>query len=401
MRQTAHPSAARGRICFTWDDGYTSAYRIAQLANARRQRHTMFITTGLVGAPNRVTRPQITDMWRDGHEIASHNVNHTDMTALTTVTRQPEWDTSKAYLEAATAPGEITSYAYPFGGRTLATDAEGYGRYQRIAGIGLSQGYNRPPWIYRQGSAPFLIGRFPWSDTTHAQLLALIRMAATQPVILTIYAHDPDTAGNPTMAQIIEAMDLVDQLGMPAITLDEAFPGAGINSMLANPGFEDLVDPSGNLPGWTKFPTAATVIERLVEAPDAGLLGSASLHITVPGAAAATASESVMQVFPVECGKVYTLGVRARVANLTGAGKFSIRRNLYDATGTALAAQSITGPAIVSTTWATSTLVVDLRAVGTEGAATCRFDLWANQVAGDFYVDHCWAGETIAGGPYS
>lgn len=392
---------ARGRICFTWDDGYASAFRIAQMANQRRQRHTMFITTALVDTPGRVSKHLIGVMASDGHEIASHNVDHVDMTGLTTVTRQPQWDTSKTFLEGIVGAGNVTTYAYPLGNRSLVTDAEAYGRYDRIAGIGLSQGYNRPPWAYQAGSRPFLIGRFPWSESTHAQLLALIRMTATQPITLTVYAHDPDTAGNPTLDQINEAMALVEKLGIPAVTMAEAFPGSGAASMLANPGFETPLDPFGNIPAWTKFPTAATVIERLLEAPDAGLPGAASLHMFVPAASAAAASESVMQVFPVECGKVYTLGVRARVANLTGAGKFAIRRNLYDATGTALAAQSVTGPAIISTTWATSTLVVDLRAAGTEGAAVCRFDLWANQVAGDFYADHCWAGETIAGGPYS
>lgn len=384
-----------GQICFTWDDGYTSALTVARLANSKRQRHTFFLTTGLIGAPNRITAPQVTEIWRDGHEIAAHNVNHTDMTTLNATTRQPEWDTAKSTLEALTTAGAVTSYAYPNGGRDATTDSEAYGRYGRICGVGFSQGYNRPPWRFRKGAAPFLLGRFPWSDSTHAQLLTLIRLAATTPMVLVAYAHDPDAAGNPTWAQAREAIDLVETLGVEAVRLNDAFPAIGAASLLANNAFEEP-----GLAGWTTFPTASTVIERLAETPSAGLIGSHSLHISVPAGSAGTASESVMQVFDVEPGKVYRLGVRARVASLTGAGKFSLRRNLYDATGTAIASQSVTGPAITSTSWTTSTLDVDLRAAGLEGATICRYDLWANQVAGDFYADHCWVSEAGHGSPY-
>jgi peptidoglycan/xylan/chitin deacetylase (PgdA/CDA1 family) len=375
---------ARGAVVFTWDDGWSQHPLLAQMHAARGQRATFYITTGLLGTSQHLNAADVTAIWAMGHEIGAHNVNHVSMLTLNPATRQPEWDQAKATLEGLTAPGAVTSYAYPLGANDATTNTEAHCRYDRVADIGLTQNYNRTPWLIERGERLFKHGRFPWNQTSHAQLLETIRsFVVHQPVVLPVYAHQPGNPDTPTLAQVTEAMDLCAQLGIPCLTASEALPGP----YLANPGFE------ASLNGWTVLTAGAGgTAQSVADAPSAGLPGTNSLRIDIGANPVAGTSVSVFQIMRVQGGTSYTVGGRIRHANLTGTGKYSLRINEYDKDGTAIASKSLRGTAS-TTDWALQTMT----AVTDPLTKSMRCDFYAQDVGGQFYADHAFFGPTAEG----
>jgi peptidoglycan/xylan/chitin deacetylase (PgdA/CDA1 family) len=381
-RVAARPAA--GWWAPSYDDGWASHVTLAAAHAARGQLCTLYITTANLGVAGKMTAAQVTAAYAAGHEIGSHNVAHTSMTTTETTPtlRAAQFGPSKTALELLTAAGAVTSYCYPYGDWSDTSDLEAYGWYDRVADIGLSQAFNKTQWTYPKDARPFRHGRFPWSDTTHAQFLAELRSLATQPKILTSYGHDADSVGNPTMAQYIEAMDLARDLGIPVMRTQDAFPAAG--------GFVNSRFESGSIQPWNlSAPTGTATIET--ETPtDFG--GAKVVHLTNTNAANSTyLSQEFVDFVP---GRVYTVSMRCRVANLAGASRCSIRvlqygqKNGANSSGNISSVLAATG--VTSTTWVvfSTTFTADVNATN----IIIRPEM--NAETGDMWVDRMWVGES-------
>lgn len=368
----------------SYDDGWASHATVAAAHASRGQLCTLYITTANLGVAGKMTAAQVTAAYAAGHEIGSHNVAHTSMTATETTPtlRAAQFGPSKNALELLTAAGAVTSYCYPYGDWSDTSDLEAYGWYDRVADIGLSQAFNKTQWTYAKDARPFRHGRFPWSDTTHAQFMAELRSLATQPKILTSYGHDADSVGNPTMAQYIEAMDLARDLGIPVVRTQDAFPAAG---GFVNPRFE-----SGLIHPWNlSAPTGTATIENEVPT-DLG--GAKVVHLTNTNVANSTyLSQEFVDFVP---GRVYTVSMRCRVANLAGASRCSIRvlqygqKNGANSSGNISSVLAATG--VTSTTWVlfSTTFTADVNATN----IIIRPEM--NAESGDMWVDRMWVGES-------
>lgn len=381
-RVAARPAA--GVWVPSYDDGWGSHTTLAAAHAARGQLCTLYITTANLGVAGKMTAAQVTAAYAAGHEIGSHNVAHTSMTTTETTPtlRAAQFGPSKTALEALTAAGAVTSYCYPYGDWSDTTDLEAYGWYDRVADIGLSQAFNKTQWTYPKDARPFRHGRFPWSDTTHAQFMAELRALQYQPKILTSYGHDADSVGNPTMAEYIEAMDLARDLGIPVMRTQDAFPMGG--------GFINSRFESGLIHPWNlSAPTGTATIET--ETPtDFG--GAKVIHLTNTNVANSTyLSQEFVDFVP---GRVYTVSMRARVANLAGASRCSIRvlqygqKNGANSSGNISSVLAATG--VTSTSWVlfSTTFTADVNATN----IIIRPEM--NAESGDMWVDRMWVGES-------
>jgi peptidoglycan/xylan/chitin deacetylase (PgdA/CDA1 family) len=381
IRTAARPAA--GLWAPSYDDGWDSHAQVAAEHASRGQLCTLYITTGNLNTGGKMTNAEVTAAYAAGHEIGAHNVAHTSMTTTETTPtlRATQFANAKATLEGLTAAGAVTSYCYPYGDWSDTTDIEAYGWYDRVADIGLSQAFNKTQWTYPKDARPFRHGRFPWSETTHQQFLAELRSLQHQPKMLTSYAHDADSGDSPTMAHYIEAMDLARDLGIPVMRTQDAFPLPG----LVNSRFE-----SGSLHPWNlSAPTGTGVVET--ETPT-DLGGTKVVHLTNTNTANSTyLSQEFVDFVP---GRVYTVSMRARVANLAGASRCSIRilqygqKNGANSSGNISSVLAPTG--VTSTTWVlfSTTFTADVNATN----IIIRPEM--NAMSGDMWVDRIWVGES-------
>lgn len=402
---------AQGAVVFSWDDGWDTHPSVAQMHADRGQRATFYLTSNLLNTSQHMVTADVAPLVAKGHEVGCHSADHTDMTTFTPATRAAQW-AAQATLEGIIGGGyQVRSYAYPYGTHNLTTDQEGYGRFDRLACVGLSQGFvggagsgasgNALPWMYERLSYEnFRHGRFPWSQTTHLQFMALLRdYVMKRPVILTAYAHQIGNSDTPTLTQVTEAMDFCAANGIPCITAREAFSGPKI----VNSGFESGLD------GWTVVTAGAAAtgltVDTLTDTPVAGLPGTKSLRIISPNTPTAGDSVHVFQTVPVEPNRLYSLSGRVRHdagASGTGTG-VKVRINEYAADGSVISGRSANGNAS-GLTWGqssvTPTALNDGATVAGRSHPDARYwtvGLWVSTVTGTFYADHMYFGPTLEG----
>lgn len=398
------PKPASGAVAFTWDDGWDSHPNVATMHAERGQRATFYITSNLLGTAQHMPASALPGIAELGHEIGCHNADHVDMTGLTPATRAAQWN-SAATIEGLVGSGyKITSYAYPLGNNNLTTNQEAYGRFDRVAAIGLSQGYytgasGYGPWLYESNFEGFKHGRFPWNQTTHGQFMQLLRnYVAKRSGLLSVYAHQIGNPDTPTMLQVTEALDFCQAAGIPCITEREMFPAPKI----VNPGFED------GLNGWTII-TAGTigntaVTDVIADAPATGLSGTNSLRITAPAGMTSSDSVHVFQTIPVRPDTAYSVSARVRHdATPVGAGKYSVRINEYNEAGGSVPNRSLRGTAS-TTSWAQSSVTpaadATIYTLAGKVSSDTRYvtvGLYVQELSGVFYGDHVYFGPTEEG----
>jgi peptidoglycan/xylan/chitin deacetylase (PgdA/CDA1 family) len=383
-RTAAKP--ARAAVCFTWDDGTADHWATVAPAHAARgQVGTFFLTSGWVDTAGYVTSAQVAALHEAGHEIGAHSISHDAMTstAMTNVaTRVANYDTPKTFLEGIVGEGEVTSLAWPFGGRTATNQQEAYGRYDLTAGT-ISTGEDL---VYpREATRVRAVSRLQWHSADHNRLLARVREWADKPVVLVFYSHRVGI--DLTVEEMNEMLDLVDELGIETLTMREAFN----SDDLTNGGFE-----TGDLTGWfmTRTNTSQTC-EVVTDTPAPGLPGTKSLHLATQSDAAFV---QVAQIHPVIPGRTYVVSGRARCGKsatfngplvrargMLGDGSLSLgATNTTIAAGTELGLPSSNVETPMATTWTRFTKTVT---VG-NNESWLRLELLVQSGIAEAYFDH-------------
>lgn len=377
-------SGAKGAVCFTYDDCNASMLTCANMAAARGQRNTFFITSDQISGGLKLSSAQIAAIAAQGHELGAHSKTHPDVSAIATAAgRAVEYDTPRTVVEGIVGVGKVTSWAYPGGARSVTTDTELYLRYDRIFGVGYTSGNCVVPMADRNNR--FLVGRWSWgsSANSHGTVLDLIRLAAREPVVVVIYTHDPGNASgafpnDPSFAQVAEAYDLAASLGVPSVGIAEALPAS---NLVVNPGFEDSSGAGVVPPGWTvPVVGSSAVAESVAVTPSIGLNGTNSMHI---GASSAASSlMTVEQAIPVVPNSSYKWSFRSQVANLT-AGQFQYNMKQLDYAG--MTVLDTVGAITANEAW-------NQRSRTLTTAANTMTILLAYQILGntigDWYIDH-------------
>lgn len=99
----------------TFDDGYGDTYRAVEELGRRELAATVYVTTGAIGAPGRVTAEQILALAQlPGVEIGAHAVRHVRLDELRDHELYDELRGSRTQLEALIGD-RVCSFAYPHG----------------------------------------------------------------------------------------------------------------------------------------------------------------------------------------------------------------------------------------------------------------------------------------------
>ena len=304
VRRIASPGG--GAVCISIDDAFSAMRTFATLLNERGQRATFCITTNLMNDATGATKiidQDILDFHAAGHEIAAHSKTHANLTSITPAQAVTELEYPKLWLEDLIG-SPVTTWAYTFGssssGRNATTDSYVYPLYDRVLDTNLYR--NNSIWP-RWTEPPALIQRTAWIDTNQEQALAMVKKAADSPVVSSLFFHNIGTPVNPTMAQVVELLDYALALGVPLLTVREAFGGF---HYLTNPSFED------GFSGWRKIIVGGGALEVVAAPPDAGVTGTKVLRITAPDS---TGGAYVAQQVPVQPGRTYRASGRGRVVS--------------------------------------------------------------------------------------
>lgn len=303
-RRIASPGG--GAVCISVDDAYSGMRTFAALLEGRGQRATFCITTNLMNdasGATKIVKQDILDFHAAGHEIAAHSKTHANLTSITPAQAVVELEYPKLWLEDLIG-SPVTTWAYPFGSwsgaRNATTDSYVYPLYDRVLDTNV---YTHNSIWPRWTEPPALIQRTAWTEANQQQALAMVKKAADSPVISSLFFHDIGTPVNPTMEQVVELLDYALALGVPLLTVREAFGGF---HYLTNPSFED------GFSGWRRFIVGGGALDVVAAPPDAGMTGTQVLRITAP---ASTGGAYVSQQIPVQPGRTYRASGRGRVVS--------------------------------------------------------------------------------------
>lgn len=303
-RRIASPGG--GAVCISVDDAYSGMRTFAALLEGRGQRATFCITTNLMNdasGATKIVKQDILDFHAAGHEIAAHSKTHANLTSITPAQAVVELEYPKLWLEDLIG-SPVTTWAYPFGSwsgaRNATTDSYVYPLYDRVLDTNV---YTHNSIWPRWTEPPALIQRTAWTEANQQQALAMVKKAADSPVISSLFFHDIGTPVNPTMEQVVELLDYALALGVPLLTVREAFGGF---HYLTNPSFED------GFSGWRRFIVGGGALDVVAAPPDAGITGTQVLRITAP---ASTGGAYVSQQIPVQPGRTYRASGRGRVVS--------------------------------------------------------------------------------------
>lgn len=102
-------------VVITFDDGYADLYAAAfPILVAHRFKAVAYVVSGFVGKPRYATAAQVVEMSQNGIEIASHTVDHADLTRLSFASTMRELVDSKRSLERL-VDHPVLDFAYPSG----------------------------------------------------------------------------------------------------------------------------------------------------------------------------------------------------------------------------------------------------------------------------------------------
>ncbi len=102
-------------VVITLDDGYADLYAAAYpILHSHKFKAVAYIVTSFVGQSRYVTAAQVLEMDHNGIEIASHTVDHANLSKASLYWAQAQLTSSKLWLENLTGHS-IVDFAYPSG----------------------------------------------------------------------------------------------------------------------------------------------------------------------------------------------------------------------------------------------------------------------------------------------
>jgi peptidoglycan/xylan/chitin deacetylase (PgdA/CDA1 family) len=149
-------------VAITFDDGYQDTCDAVALLSRRGLASTVYVTTGEIGARDRLSGAQVVDLARTaGVEVGAHAVHHRRLDELDVDDLADEVRVSKACLEDLTGR-RVDSFSYPHGA---------YDR--RVRDAVIAAGYRSAAAVKNamchRGDDPFAISRWTVATATSAR----------------------------------------------------------------------------------------------------------------------------------------------------------------------------------------------------------------------------------------
>lgn len=222
VKSTAASEAfPNGAVTLSFDDGWLSQYQNAvPKLDSYGFKGTFFIVTHELadyGFPGFVSKAQVQDMYRMGHEIGAHTQTHPHLTQLSAAQQQQEIQGSRQDLFALNV-GPVNSFAYPYGEYDSTT-------IQIVKDAGFASARSTINGFATAASDHYQLPRqVILNTTTPAQVKGWIDQAVAQNSWLILAVHQVDTGGemySTTPTTFGQIVDYLAQKGVPVITIDQ------------------------------------------------------------------------------------------------------------------------------------------------------------------------------------
>jgi peptidoglycan/xylan/chitin deacetylase (PgdA/CDA1 family) len=207
-----------GMVSLTFDDGWKGTYQNAfPLLEQNDIVSTQYLISGYLDAPAYMTVSDALKMQRAGNEIASHTVNHLDLTSQTQAVASHELTLSKKDL--TNCFGDISDFAPPYGTYNPSTTAMVQQNYssQRSTEVGFNTADSFNPYDIKVQNIS--------NATTEAQLADWLETAKADHTWLVLVYHDVDDSGGQYDRSISEFkadIETIKQSNIPTLTMSQA-----------------------------------------------------------------------------------------------------------------------------------------------------------------------------------
>jgi peptidoglycan/xylan/chitin deacetylase (PgdA/CDA1 family) len=211
----------RALVSLTFDDAWASVYNNALPILQQYGFHsTQYLLTGNTADPAYMSVSMMQALKNAGEEIASHTVDHQDLTTLTATQQQQELSNSKTSLQTWTG-ATVTDFASPYGSidNNVLTQIKKYYASHR----GVVSGFNSKNY--------FNVWDIKVQDVTSSTSLAQIQSwvaqaQATKTWLVLVYhqvSTDPNAGDyNTTPAQLNDQFNAIKTSGIPVVTVAQA-----------------------------------------------------------------------------------------------------------------------------------------------------------------------------------
>ncbi|MBL8121899.1 polysaccharide deacetylase family protein [Candidatus Saccharibacteria bacterium] len=183
----------QGIVSLTFDDGWQDVYTNGlPLLKKYGFKSTQYILTGSLNTPDYMTTSQVRAFQTQGSEIASHTVNHFDLTTLTASQLSSELTSSQSRLRRLYGNSVATNFASPYGAynaTTVSAIKKYYGSHRSVdTGFNSKDNFNQYNIVVQNIEV----------TTTNAQVQAWVNKAKADRTWLVLVYHqvenDPATA---------------------------------------------------------------------------------------------------------------------------------------------------------------------------------------------------------------
>lgn len=210
-------------VSLTFDDGLLSTYTNGlPLLKKYGLISTEYIVSGKIGTASHMSASQISDFQTGGSEIASHTVDHTDLTTLSSSQADVELSQSQATLRQLFGSSVAADFASPYGqyNYPVITAIKTYYRSHRSIDAGFNSKDGFDPYDVKVQNVN--------SDTTPAEVAGWVNHAiATKTWLVLVYhgVEDQVPSGDP---YTVSTSDLDNELaqvkasGVKVVTMNEA-----------------------------------------------------------------------------------------------------------------------------------------------------------------------------------
>lgn len=214
----------RGIVSIAFDDGLANVYRNAlPIMNQYGFKSTQYIVSGAIGSQTKLDLPamakaQISAMYKAGHEIGSHTVNHPDLTLLNASKLKSELSNSKTALNASYPP--VENFAIPFGryNDTVTAAIKKYYSSARTSDGGENTLINFDPYRLKT--------RYIVNTTTLDEVRGWLDQAVRDKAWLVLLYHNVADGGSyeytATKAAFSGHLAAIRDSGLPVMTVKQA-----------------------------------------------------------------------------------------------------------------------------------------------------------------------------------
>ncbi len=212
-----------GAVTLRLDDNWLSQYKNAfPILNQAGLDATLYVASKQIadtGFPGYMSKAQIEEVYKQGHEIGAHTRTHSDLVSLSYADKVYEIQGSREDL-LAWGVGPILSFSYPFG----SYDAE---VLQVVKDAGFESAASSNGGLATPDSDPYQLERFGIENTTtFSTIKGWIDQAAQDKrwLILTIHEVEPTCTQRYciTTALLTQVVDYLGTKGLPVVTVSEA-----------------------------------------------------------------------------------------------------------------------------------------------------------------------------------